>query len=117
MLDLWSIFDFLMPGYLGTAKDFRALRVAHREGESRSLSRGWRARLQPICAGSKAGSGHRSAGETRTGFVHELTPDQRGVYQQVIEASRKEVLEAVGAQGVAKSRMVALTALLRLRSR
>jgi SNF2 family DNA or RNA helicase len=45
----------------------------------------------------------------------ELTPDQRSVYQQVIEASRKEVLEAVGAQGVAKSRMVVLTALLRLR--
>jgi non-specific serine/threonine protein kinase len=45
----------------------------------------------------------------------ELTPDQRGVYQQVIEASRKEVLEAVGAQGLAKSRMVVLTALLRLR--
>jgi SNF2 family DNA or RNA helicase len=45
----------------------------------------------------------------------ELTPDQRSVYQQVIEASRKEVLEAVGAQGVAKSCMVVLTALLRLR--
>src|SRR5271169_400716 len=45
----------------------------------------------------------------------ELTPDQRGVYQQVIEASRKEVLESVGAQGLAKSRMVVLTALLRLR--
>ena len=45
----------------------------------------------------------------------ELTPDQRSVYQQVIEASRKEVLEAVGAQGIAKSRMVVLTALLRLR--
>src|SRR5947199_7427414 len=45
----------------------------------------------------------------------ELTPEQRGVYQQVIEASRKEVLEAVGTQGLAKSRMVVLTALLRLR--
>src|SRR5882762_5148789 len=44
----------------------------------------------------------------------DLTPDQRSVYQQVIEASRKEVLEAVGAQGFAKSRMVVLTALLRL---
>jgi SNF2 family DNA or RNA helicase len=37
------------------------------------------------------------------------------VYQQVIEASRKEVLDAVGAQGLAKSRLVVLTALLRLR--
>ena len=33
----------------------------------------------------------------------------------MIEASRKEVLEAVGAQGLARSRMVVLTALLRLR--
>ena len=23
VLDLWSIFDFLMPGYLGNAQDFR----------------------------------------------------------------------------------------------
>ena len=23
VIDLWSIFDFLMPGYLGNAKDFR----------------------------------------------------------------------------------------------
>ena len=45
----------------------------------------------------------------------ELTPDQRSVYQQVIEASRNKVLEAVGAQGLAKSRMVVVTALLRLR--
>jgi SNF2 family DNA or RNA helicase len=45
----------------------------------------------------------------------ELTEQQRGVYQQFIEASRKEILEAVGAQGLAKSRMVVLSALLRLR--
>jgi len=45
----------------------------------------------------------------------ELTEDQRAVYQQVIEASRREVTEAVGAQGLAKSRMVILSALLRLR--
>ena len=44
-----------------------------------------------------------------------MTSDQRAVYQQVIEASRKEVLDAVGARGLAKSRMVVLTALLRLR--
>src|SRR6185369_11297496 len=45
----------------------------------------------------------------------ELTDDQRAVYQQVIEASRKEVLDAVGAQGLARSRMVILNSLLRLR--
>ena len=45
----------------------------------------------------------------------ELTPEQRSVYQQVIEASRNEVLAATGPQGLARSRMLVLTALLRLR--
>jgi SNF2 family DNA or RNA helicase len=45
----------------------------------------------------------------------ELTDAQKSVYQQLLEASRNEVLNAVGAQGLAKSRMVILSALLRLR--
>jgi len=45
----------------------------------------------------------------------ELTAEQRNVYQQLIEASRQEVLAAVGEQGQARSRMVILNALLRLR--
>ena len=45
----------------------------------------------------------------------ELTADQRAVYQQVLEAGRHEVLDAVGKSGFAKSRMVVFTALLRLR--
>jgi len=45
----------------------------------------------------------------------ELNDEQRAVYQQVIEASRKEVLDAMGPQGLARSRMIVLNALLRLR--
>ena len=37
------------------------------------------------------------------------------IYQQVLAVSRKEVMDAVGAQGLAKSRMIVLNALLRLR--
>jgi SNF2 family DNA or RNA helicase len=117
VLDLWSIFDFLMPGYLGTAKDFREryeLPIAKEKSveAQQRLAR----RLRPFML-------RRLKREVATDLPAkleqisfcELTPDQRGVYQQVIEASRKEVLEAVGAQGLAKSRMVVLTALLRLR--
>jgi SNF2 family DNA or RNA helicase len=117
VLDLWSIFDFLMPGYLGTAQDFREryeLPIA-REKDAKAQTRLAR-RLRPFML-------RRLKSEVATDLPAkleqvsfcELTPDQRSVYQQVIEASRKEVLEAVGAQGVAKSRMVVLTALLRLR--
>jgi superfamily II DNA or RNA helicase len=117
VLDLWSIFDFLMPGYLGTAADFRERYE------------------QPITKGKNAEAQARLARRLRPFLLRRLkkevaadlpeklelvsfcglTADQRAVYQQVIEASRKEVLAAVGEQGLARSRMLVLTALLRLR--
>ena len=117
VLDLWSIFDFLMPGYLGTAKDFREryeLPIA-KEKNAEAQTRLAR-RLRPFMLRrlKKEVASDLPAKLEQVSFC-ELTPDQRSVYQQVIEASRKEVLEAVGAQGIAKSRMVVLTALLRLR--
>jgi len=117
VLDLWSIFDFLMPGYLGTAKDFREryeLPIAKEKNveAQQRLAR----RLRPFMLRrlKKEVAADLPAKIEQISYC-ELTPDQRSVYQQVIEASRKEVLEAVGAQGIAKSRMVVLTALLRLR--
>jgi len=45
----------------------------------------------------------------------ELTPDQRSVYQQLVQTSRQEILDAAGQEGLARSRMLVLTTLLRLR--
>jgi superfamily II DNA or RNA helicase len=117
VLDLWSIFDFLMPGYLGTAKDFHEryeLPIA-KEKNAEAQARLAR-RLRPFLLRrlKKEVASDLPAKLEQVSFC-ELTPDQRGVYQQIIEASRKQVLDAVGAQGLAKSRMVVLTALLRLR--
>jgi len=117
VLDLWSIFDFLMPGYLGSAKDFREryelpiTKEKNAEAQQR-LAR----RLRPfLLRRLKQEVAKDLPAKLEQVSFCELTPDQRGVYQQVIEAGRKEVLDAVGAQGLAKSRMVVLTALLRLR--
>jgi superfamily II DNA or RNA helicase len=117
VLDLWSIFDFLMPGYLGTAKDFREryeLPIA-KEKDAAAQTRLAR-RLKPFLLRrlKREVAADLPARLEQISYC-ELTPEQRGVYQQVIEASRKEVLEAVGEQGIARSRMVVLTALLRLR--
>ena len=117
VLDLWSIFDFLMPGYLGTAKDFREryeqpiVKEKNAEAQAR-LGR----RLRPFLLRrlKKEVAADLPAKIEQVAYC-ELTPDQRSVYQQVIEASRREVLAANGAQGLARSRMVVLTALLRLR--
>jgi len=117
VLDLWSIFDFLMPGYLGTAQDFRdryELPIVREKDEAsqRRLAR----RLRPFLLRrlKKEVAPDLPARLEQVAYC-EMTSEQRGVYQQVIEASREEVLEAVGTQGVAGSRMLVLTALLRLR--
>ncbi len=117
VLDLWSIFDFLMPGYLGAAKDFRERyelpisRDRNQEAQAR-LAR----RLRPFLLRrlKKDVAADLPAKLEQVSFC-ELTPAQRGVYQQLIEATRKEVLDAVGSQGLARSRMLVLNALLRLR--
>lgn len=117
VLDLWSIFDFLMPGYLGSAKDFREryeLPIAKEKNAAAQTRLARRLRPFMLRRLKKEVASDLPAKLEQVSFC-ELTPDQRNVYQQVIEASRKEVLEAVGAQGIAKSRMVVLTALLRLR--
>jgi superfamily II DNA or RNA helicase len=117
VLDLWSIFDFLMPGYLGSAKDFKEryevpiAREKNADAQAR-LAR----RLKPfILRRLKRDVAADLPAKIEQVTFCELNEEQRAIYQQVMEFSRKEVLEAVGAQGLAKSRLVVFTALLRLR--
>ena len=117
VLDLWSIFDFLMPGYLGSAKDFREryeipiTREKSVEVQSR-LAR----RLKPFLLRRLKRDVAKDLPEKleQVSFC-DLTEDQNAVYQQILEATRREVGNAVEAQGLQKSRMIILTALLRLR--
>ena len=117
VLDLWSIFDFLMPGYLGSARDFRDRYEAPitRERDAAAQTRLGR-RLRPFLLRrlKKEVAADLPAKLEQVSFC-ELTAEQRSVYQQVIEASRKGMLEAAGAPGAARSRMLVLSALLRLR--
>jgi len=115
--DLWSIFDFLMPGYLGMAKDFREryelpiVRDKDKDAQAR-LAR----RLKPfILRRLKRDVAKELPEKLEQISFCELTEEQQAAYTQILEASRKEVMEAVGAQGLAKSRMVVFSALLRLR--
>lgn len=115
VLDLWSIFDFLMPGYLGAAKDFREryelpiTREQNADAQAR-LAR----RLRPfLLRRLKRDVAKDLPAKLEQVAFCELTDDQRAVYRQLMEAGRQEVLAAEPGSG--KSRMVALNALLRLR--
>ena len=117
VLDLWSIFDFLMPGYLGGAGDFKEryeVPIA-REKNTEAQARLGR-RLKPFILRRMKREVAKDLPEKIEQVTFcELNDEQRALYQQVMEFSRKEVLEAVGARGSAKSKLVIFNALLRLR--
>ncbi|MGN6386419.1 MAG: SNF2-related protein [Verrucomicrobiota bacterium] len=117
VLDLWSIFDFLMPGYLGAAKDFKEryevpiTKEKNSEAQKR-LSR----RIRPFLLRRLKRDVAKDLPEKieQVSFC-ELSSDQQEVYQQLLESSRQEISSAVSEQGLQRSRMIMLTALLRLR--
>ncbi len=106
-----------MPGYLGTAADFHErYEVPIVKQKDQAAQTRLARRLRPfLLRRLKSEVAPDLPARLENVSYCELTTAQRGVYQQLIEASRKEILDAAGPQGSAKGRILALTALLRLR--
>ena len=126
--DLWSIWDFLMRGYLGTWDDFRAryelpisLRGApgataqqNREADQ-ALSR-LHDKVAPfLLRRLKTEVARDLPSKTVQTVFTDLGDDQRAVYDKFFAAARTQVADALGTAGFGASRMLVLTALLRLR--
>ncbi len=117
VLDLWSIFDFLMPGYLGAAQDFRErYEVPITREKSEAAQTRLARRLRPFMLRrlKRDVAADLPARLEQIAYC-ELTADQQAVYQELLQAGRREITEAVGTQGLARSRMLILNTLLRLR--
>jgi SNF2 family DNA or RNA helicase len=121
VLDLWSLYDFLLPGYLGTAADFREryetpLTKAGSPDAQPKLMERLRHRMRPFFL-------RRTKEEVLTELppklefptLCELTDEQREVYRAVLAQGRREVFEHSGKGGKGKGRIAVLTTLLRLR--
>ena len=97
VLDLWSIFDFLMPGYLGTAQDFREryeLPIA-KEKERRGPDAAGATVAAVHVAAAQEGGGVRSAGEARTGFLLRI---DAGSAQRLSASHRSEPQGSAGSR-------------------
>ena len=117
VLDLWSIFDFLMPGYLGAAQDFREryeIPITREKSEAAQARLARRLRPFMLRRLKREVAPELPAKLEQVSYC-ELTSDQQAVYTELLQASRREITDAVGAQGLARSRMIILNALLRLR--
>ena len=115
--DVWSLFHFLMPGYLGTRSDFREryeLPVTQEPGCA--AHRRMVQRLAPfVLRRTKKAVAPELPEKIEQVVWCELTAAQREAYAKLVEMSRREVGKAEGLKNKGQARMVMLTALLRLR--
>jgi SNF2 family DNA or RNA helicase len=112
--ELWSLFEFLNPGLLGTAKAFqRASSARSRDDETLEwLSRA----LRPfILRRTKEQVAPELPGRTEQTLQCELEPAQRRHYDELRAHYRVTLLARVARDGVNRSKMQILEALLRLR--
>ncbi len=103
VLDLWSLFDFLVPGYLGSAADFREryeTPLARGSGEAPRPMARLRQRVRPFFLRRTK---EEVLPELPPKLEHlalcELTDEQREVYRAVLAEGRREVFEHAGKQG------------------
>jgi SNF2 family DNA or RNA helicase len=112
--DLWSIFDFLMPGYLGPAKEFKdRYETPITKSNDVAALRRLRQRLRPfVLRRTKAEVAPELPAKIEQVTYCEMSAEQQSVYQALLDQGRREVFEHTGE---AKQRMAVLTTLLRLR--
>jgi SNF2 family DNA or RNA helicase len=121
LLDLWSITDFIQPGYLGNQEHFSQTYEPKGEGEDGQIAqriarRRLSAKLRPLMLRRLKRQVAKDLPERiEVRRDCELGEAQRKLYLAELRRSREQVLQAVAEKGLAKSKMHVLAALTRLR--
>lgn len=117
LTELWSLFDFLMPGFLGSADAFHE-RFEHPitvQGDAGIRDR-LRRRIHPfILRRVKTEVAKDLPPKTEVVTWVDMEPGQAALYREVLDESRRKVYESIDKIGFAKSRISILSALMRLR--
>ncbi len=115
--ELWSQFDFLLPGFLGTSRQF----TKHWRTPIEKLGDTWRRdllarRIRPFILRRKKEDVAREL-PPKTIIVRsvELEGSQRDLYETVRAAMDAKVRDEIAQKGFARSQIVILDALLKLR--
>ncbi|MEP7342049.1 MAG: DEAD/DEAH box helicase [Acidobacteriota bacterium] len=113
--ELWSLFEFLNPGMLGAASVFKLTGAGARNPneETRKLLAN---ALRPfILRRTKAQVATELPAKLEQTLYCELEPEQRKIYNDLRDHYRGTLLDRIANEGMAKSKMQVLEALLRLR--
>jgi len=114
--DLWSLFDFLNPGMLGTTEAFRKAFESREENGDAKPTPALARMLRPfILRRTKELVAPELPARVEQTIECDLGAEQRKTYDDIRGYYRSRVLDRVDSLGMNKSRMHVLEALLRLR--
>jgi superfamily II DNA or RNA helicase len=115
--ELWAQFDFLLPGFLGDSKQFtRTFRTPIEKHGDTTRAGILARRIAPfILRRRKEDVAKELPPKTVIVRTAEIVGGQRDLYETVRSAMDAKVLEAIAQKGFARSQIVILDALLKLR--
>ncbi len=114
--ELWSIFDFLIPGYLGTKQKFTTVYGTPIKNGDQEVLRLLKQKVAPFIL-------RRRKDEVLTELPEKvimqqkvfMTKLQEDTYRTILAQVREEVLETVSLKGLERSQITVLAALTKLR--
>ncbi|MBX9770718.1 MAG: DEAD/DEAH box helicase, partial [Candidatus Obscuribacterales bacterium] len=114
--ELWSIFDYLMPDFLGNHKDFNEQFERPIEAGIEGAGQKLRRIVHPFILRRLKSQVEKEL-PPRTDIVTlcEMDDEQRSLYLNVLDECRQKVFGEIATRGIARSQISVLAALLRLR--
>jgi superfamily II DNA or RNA helicase len=115
--ELWSLFDFLAPGFLGSAQNFRSrYRTPIEKHGDKARQAALHRRVRPfLLRRTKDEVAIELPPKTEITEPVEMEAPQRAVYEAIRLAMHAKVKQAVAERGMARSGIIILDALLKLR--
>ncbi len=116
LLELWSLFEFLMPGFLGSQSSFQKGFIKPiKDGDQESLDY-LQSRVKPfILRRTKSEVAKDLPPKVENVFYSALLEEQTELYSALAKKLKEQVMQKVEEKGVAGSHMSILDALLKLR--
>ena len=115
--ELWSVFDFLMPGFLLSLNEFnyRYVTPIVDRGE-KIVEKRLKSQIYPFILRRMKRDVAKDLPDKVENIAYcELTPEQKDFYLEVLDSTKEELFKSIAENGLEKSRMSIFSALLRLR--
>ena len=117
ILELWSIFDFIMPGYLANLAKFQAkYKIKDFDEESTKLLSGLSTIINPFILRRRKKDVIKELPDKLINDIYiDMSDDEKKIYVAELERVQKEMNEIIETEGMSKARFLILQLLTKLR--